>query len=136
VAFLSLRIKRVVLLLKIYPWPSLRDSGCHHSSIRIFSFRRKVVAGKSLSGFNAVAAAGNRDHLPLARSTFTYLLAQKIVFCNPDLDKSTAVCKVGDLEYTLPKVHAYEVYTHEVHAYEVHAHEVYACEMHAPESRL
>ena len=27
-----------------------------------------------------------------------YLLTQKLVFCNSNLDKSTTVCKVGDLE--------------------------------------
>jgi hypothetical protein len=35
------------------------------------------------------------------------------------------------MEYTVHKIHVYEVYAHGVHAYEVHAHEVYACEMHA-----
>jgi hypothetical protein len=38
-------------------------------------------------------ATGNRDHQQLA---------QKLVFCNSDLDKSTTVCKMGDLEYTRP----------------------------------
>ena len=73
-----------------------------------------------------------------------HLLAQKLVFCNSDLDKSTTVCKVGDLEVSprpfwiwkhihVHKVHVYGVYAHEVHAYEVHAHEVHACEMHVYE---
>ena len=68
-----------------------------------------------------------------------YLLAQKLVFHNSDLNKSTTICKVGDLEVFpkayihVHKVHVYEVYAHEVHAYEVHAHEVYAREMHAHE---
>jgi hypothetical protein len=88
-----------------------------------------------------------------------FLLAQKLVFHNSDLSKSTTVCKVGDLEVS-PKpfwiwkhihvhkihvyelhaykvlageVHAYEVYAGEVHAYEVHACEVHACEVHAYE---
>ena len=38
----------------------------------------------------AAAAAAHRDHS---------LLAQKLVFCNSDLDKSTTVCKVGDLVF-------------------------------------
>ena len=65
-----------------------------------------------------------------------------------DLNKSTTVCKMGDLEvFPKPswiwkhihvhKVHVHEVYAHEVHAYELHAHkvhthEVQAREVHAP----
>ena len=71
-----------------------------------------------------------------------YLLAQKFVFCNSDLDKSTTVCKVGDLEVSskpfwiwkhihVHKIHVYEVYAHEVHAHEVHACEVHVHEVHA-----
>jgi hypothetical protein len=51
-------------------------------------------------------------------------LAQKLVFCNSDLDKSTTFCKVGDLEVfvrctpvrcTPCEVHAYEIHTLEMH---------------------
>jgi hypothetical protein len=45
-------------------------------------------------------------------------LAQKLVFCNSDLDKSTAVCN------------------HERHACEAHAHEVHARDMHAREVQI
>jgi hypothetical protein len=54
---------------------------------------------------------------PLNPCADLYLLAQKL---DTDLDKSTTVCKVGDLEYTRPKVHVYEVYAHKIHAYEVY----------------
>jgi hypothetical protein len=56
-----------------------------------------------------------------------YLLAQKLVFCNSDLDKSTTLCKVGDLDVS-PKafldwkhIHVRKVHGHEVHGHEVHA---------------
>ena len=63
---------------------------------------------------------------------------------NSDLNKSSTVCKVGDLEVPpkpfwvwrhihVHKVHVYEVYAHEVHAYELHAREVHAREVHACE---
>ena len=68
----------------------------------------------------------------------------KLVFCNSNLNKSTTVCKVGDLEVPakpfwiwkhirVHKVHVYEMYAHEVHAYEVHAHKAHAREVHARE---
>src|SRR2546421_8287140 len=65
-----------------------------------------------------------------------YLLAQKLVFHNSDLNKSTTVCKMGDLE-VFPKpfwiwkhIHAHEVHACEVHAHEVHAREVHIYEVH------
>src|SRR2546430_15702796 len=71
-------------------------------------------------------------------------LAQKLVFCNSDLDKSITVCEMGSERFPqnlfgfgksihLHKVHIYEVYAHKVHTYAVHAHEVHACEMHVYE---
>jgi hypothetical protein len=81
------------------------------------------------------------DSVPHVRrriGTFN-LLAQKLVFCNSDLDKWTTICKVGDLEVS-PKpfwiwklIHVLKVHVYEVYAHEVHAHEVHACEVHAYE---
>ena len=52
---------------------------------------------------------------------------QKLVFHNLDLNKSTTVYKVGDLE-VFPKafwiwkhIHVHKVHVREVHAYELHA---------------
>jgi len=40
-----------------------------------------------------------RSGAPLRRAIgATPQLAQKLAFCNSDLDKSTTVCRVGDLE--------------------------------------
>jgi hypothetical protein len=65
-------------------------------------------------------AARNRDH----PTPHTPQLAQKLVFCNSDLDESTAVCKVGGSggfhEVHACEMHVYEVHTHEMHAYEIH----------------
>ena len=72
-----------------------------------------------------------------------YLLAQKLVFHNSDLNKSTTICNVGDLE-GFPKAFLdLETYTPmrctparytpmrytagEMHAYEIHAGEMHAC---------
>jgi hypothetical protein len=73
-----------------------------------------------------------------------YLLAQKLVFHNSDLSKSTTFCKMGDLEVSpkpfwiwkhihVHKIHVYEVYAHEVHTYELYAHKVHTHEVHAGE---
>ena len=67
-------------------------------------------------------------------------LSAKTRIHNSDLNKSTTVCKVGDLEVSpkpfwiwkhihVHKVHVYEVYAHEVRAHEINAHEVHASEM-------
>jgi hypothetical protein len=66
-----------------------------------------------------------------------YLLAQKLVFCNSDLDKPITVRKVGDLEgkpkpfWIWKHIHVHKVHVYEAYAHELHAHEVYACEKHA-----
>jgi hypothetical protein len=56
-----------------------------------------------------------------------YLLAQKLVFRNSDLDKSTTAplfCKARDLNIHVHKVRIYEVYAHKAWAQEVHVHNV------------
>jgi hypothetical protein len=90
-------------------------------------------------------ASPRKGAILLAAGTAAHrnILAQKLVFHKSDLNKSTTICKVGDLEvfpkafFGFGKVHVYEVYAREVHAYELHAHklhthEVHACEVHAP----
>ena len=52
-------------------------------------------------------------------------LAQKLVFCNSDLDKLTTIVKVGDLEVfmrcTPVRYTPLRCTPCEVHAYEIHA---------------
>ena len=68
-------------------------------------------------------------------------LAQKLVFCNSDLDTSTSVrytpvrctlMRCTPIRYA-PEVHAHGVHGHEVHAREVHAREMHARDIHAHE---
>jgi hypothetical protein len=56
-----------------------------------------------------------------------YLLAQKLLVCNSDLDKSATVCKVGDLEGSPKPFWIWKhIHVHKIHVYEVYAHEVHA----------
>src|SRR5271154_2508652 len=83
-------------------------------------------------------------HLRRSIGTF-YLLAQKLVFCNSDLDQIDHRLRGGGSGGFPPKpfwiwkhvhvhkVHINEVYAHEVHTHEMHACEVHACEVHAHE---
>ena len=68
-----------------------------------------------------------------------YLLAQKLVFCNSDLDKSTTAppfVRSGIWNIHVHRVRVCEVYAYEVQAQEVHAYDVYAREVQAYEVRL
>ena len=75
---------------------------------------------------NAKSAERNRDH-PATSAKNSYS-------ANSELDKSTTICKVGDLEDVLKPFWIWKIkfniytsikYTSEVYAYEVHAREVH-----------
>ena len=71
---------------------------------------------------NGVAPRRPRVRRPIG--TF-YLLAQKLVFHNSDLNKSTIVCKVGILEVSPRPFWIWKhIHVHKVHVYEVYADEV------------
>jgi hypothetical protein len=94
------------------------------------------ICGRFLSLLINFRRTNSRSLTTLTSSAPSNLSAQKLVFCNSDLDKLIAVRKVGDLEgkpkpfWIWKHIHIHKVHVYEAYAYELHAHEVYACEKH------